>query len=409
MTRRQAAEEYLEQIGAPPPVTRLRFEPRQESPPDDDWQAPNEIPDAPEALDSFLPTEPRGSIPMLPASQFQDIEVPRRRWLVPGRIPMRAVTILSGDGASGKTTILLQLCAAVPRGTDWLGAVIEEQGPSMFITAEEDQDEVHRRLAAIVQHRGHSFSDLGDFHFSCLSGEESVLGVPTREGSIKATALFEKIERSATVLKPRLIAIEAAADVYGGDENNRGQVRQFIQLLRRLALAADAAVVLIQHPSVTGMAEGQGRSGSTGWRNSARSQLYFASPKRSEDDPDSDLRELRVVKSNYGRSGETVAVRWEHGVFVPAGAQSPIERAAAEADVDTRFLALLEQATAQGRSVGPNSGKNYAPTIFAAMPEAGSVKARAFAQAMERLLSAGKIKIEMSGSPSRRTSKLVRA
>lgn len=421
MKSAQSFEDYAADQGFPrasgEPIGRLRFEPRwQAGPPDDGWQAPTEIPLGPEGAEAIAaavpesaPHVPQSTFTLLAASELQNAEIPPRRWLVPGRIPMKAVTILSGDGASGKTTILLQLCDAVARGADWLGAPIEEKGPAMFVTAEEDHDEVHRRLAAIVQRRGHSFADLRDFHFSCLSGEDSLLCIETQRGSLRPTPLFDKIEATAQSLKPRLIGIEAAADVYGGDENNRGQVRQFIHLLRRLALAADGAVVLIQHPSVTGMAEGQGRSGSTAWRNSARSQLYFASPKRNEDDPDGDLRELRVVKSNYGRSGETVAVRWDQGLFVPAGAQSPIERAAAEMEVEALFLTLLDRTVAQGRGVGPNSGKNYAPKIFEDMPDAGKVKGRAFAQAMERLLSAGKIKVETSGPPSRRTSLLVRA
>ncbi len=406
---RPERDEFWRSGGMPPEHGRRNLTEHRSTPPDDGWQSPTDIPDRPDIPDYIVPAEAPATFPLRAAGELQGVEIPRRRWLVPGRIPMRAVTILSGDGASGKTTILLQLCDAVVRGADWLDAVIEEQGPAMFVTAEEDNDEVHRRLAAIVQHRGHSFSDLGDLHFSCLTGEESLLSVGMRDGSLRPTPLFEKIEASANRLKPRLIGIEAAADVYGGDENNRGQVRQFIQLLRRLATSADAAVVLIQHPSVTGMAEGQGRSGSTGWRNSARSQLYFACPKRSDDEPDGDLRELRVVKSNYGRPGETVTVRWEQGVFVPAGAPSPIERASAEADVDVLFIALLERATAQGRSVGPSTGKNYAPSIFEAMPDAKGVRRRAFAQAMERCLSTGKVRIETFGPASRSRSRLVRA
>src|SRR5689334_19490826 len=61
------------------------------------------------------------------ASDWQGQSVPERRWLVRNRIPMANVTLLSGDGAAGKTTIALQLAVAVASGAgDWLGAVIDE-------------------------------------------------------------------------------------------------------------------------------------------------------------------------------------------------------------------------------------------------------------------------------------------
>jgi RecA-family ATPase len=332
-------------------------------------------------------------------AELGDTEPPRRRWLVPGRIPMRAVTILSGDGAAGKTTILMQLCEAVVAGADWLGAVVDEQGPALFLTAEEEDDEIHRRFAAIVRHTGRRFENLPGVQFLSLAGKSAELGVAGRDGIVRPTPLFAQIERSAREMRPRLIAVEAAADVFAGSEIDRGQVRQFIQLLRRLAIEADGAVVLIQHPSVSGMAEGQGRSGSTAWRNRARAQLYFAGRRKTGDDePEGDVRELRVVKSNYSAHGEVVAVRWQDGVFVPLANPSAAERAAAEADVDALFLRLLDQRETQGRPVTEHpTSRSGAPHIFADLPEANGVSKAAFAAAMERLLKVGSIAVRVEG------------
>jgi RecA-family ATPase len=109
--------------------------------------------------------------------------------------------------------------------------------------------------------------------------------------------------------------IESAADVFAGNENDWSQVRQFVGLLRRLAITSGAAVLLISHPSLSGMSTGTGTSGLTGWNNSVRSRLYFTSPKtRNGDEPDNDVRELKVMKSNYGPAGETVRLRWQRGV-----------------------------------------------------------------------------------------------
>jgi RecA-family ATPase len=351
---------------------------------------------------------PPHRLTFLEPAQWAGKPVPQQRWLVRNRIPRPAVTILSGDGAVGKTTIVLQLAVATPRGTDWLGAMVDEPGPAIFYSAEEPQDEIHRHLARIVDHQGISFADLAGLHVLCRPNDDAVFGAPNRAGQVLPTPLFEEFTRAAGELRPALIAIEAAADVFAGNENDRAQARQFIGLLRRLALKADAAVLLLAHPSLSGMATGTGTSGSTAWNNSVRSRLYFKAVKGQGDEPDSDIRELRVMKSNYGPPGETVRLRWQSGLFVPEASQSLHQRSAAERTVDDAFMRCLDTATAQGRSVSANRSNAYAPAVFERMPEAGGAKSSGLAQAMERLFSTGKIKVETSGPQSKRRQRLVR-
>jgi RecA-family ATPase len=293
---------------------------------------------------------------------------------------------------------------------DWLGGVIDMPGPAIFFSAEEDDDEIHRRLDAILQQRGLSFRNLDHrLHVRCMPGEDVVLGAPNKLGVIQPTKLFNQLALAIEEKRPAVVVLEAAADVFAGNENDRVQVRQFIGHLRRPAISTGAAVMLIQHPSLTGLASGSGTSGSTAWNNSVRSRLNFTAAKPSDgDDPDPNLRELRVMKSNYGPSGEAVRLKWQRGVFVPEGSPSPLDRAAAEAPIDEAFLRCLDAATGQGRIVSHLTGRNYAPAAFEKMPEARGVKNRAFDLALSRLLSAHRIKIETDGPPSKARSKIVR-
>jgi AAA domain len=244
-----------------------------------------------------LPHAPSRLILLDPTS-WEDKPVPVRKWLVRDRIPPGKVCLLNGDGAAGKTTITLQLCAATPRGADWLGAVLEQAGPALFISAEEDADEIHRRLAAIVDYHKITFADLKGLGLRCIPGEDAVLGRPDKSGIIQPTPLFGRLEEAACDLHAALVAIEAAADVFAGNENDRSQVRQFIGLMTRLARASGAAVLLVQHPSLTGLNSGTGTSGSTAWNNSVRARMNFASVKPTNGDGvDPDLRQLQVLKS----------------------------------------------------------------------------------------------------------------
>jgi RecA-family ATPase len=315
---------------------------------------------------------------------------------------MSSVTLLQGDGAAGKTTIALQLCVAVNSGLDWLGALIEEPGPSIFLSGEEDHDELHRRLAAIAEHRGLDFRDLSQMHLLGMPGQDVTLGA-LMGAAIKPTPMFIRLEQAVCDIRPKLLVIEAAADVFGGNENDRGHVRQFISLLRRLPQKADTAVMLLQHPSLTGMSTGTGNSGSTHWSNAVRSRLYFSKPKANGSD-DPALRQLEVMKANYGPAGEIVKLRWQQGVFVPNTGASPLERAQAE-DI---FLQCLRQRRHQGIEVVPTTGRGYAPAEFERMPEAKGLTKKGLADAMEGLLSVNRIRVDVvGGPPSKRKRALI--
>ncbi len=56
-----------------------------------------------------------------PAADLDGKPVPARKWLVEGLIPSGTVTMLSGDGGTGKSLLSLQLACAVALGRNWIG------------------------------------------------------------------------------------------------------------------------------------------------------------------------------------------------------------------------------------------------------------------------------------------------
>ncbi len=341
-------------------------------------------------------------------ASFAGKAVPARKWLVPDVIPASQVTILSGNGGDGKSLLSLQLAVAVVTATGWIG-YLPEPGGVLYASAEDDPDEIHRRIAAIIDGRDDlSLADMAAFNVVDLSAMDALLAAPQgRNGTLATTELFKQIEAKVTELRPSLLVIDALADVYGGDENVRGQVRQFIALLRQLAIKNKLAVLLIAHPSLSGMATGAGTSGSTGWSNSVRSRLYLEPATDDDGEQDPCLRKLTVMKNNYGPKGTSVALRWDRGRFVLMGGVGSFERMAAEAKDDGLFMKLLKTAAAQGRNVSPSGGQTNAPKVFAEMPDGAGVKPARFKAAMERLFRDKKIECQEEGPPSRRYKKIV--
>jgi RecA-family ATPase len=348
-------------------------------------------------------------LPLVTASSLAGKPVPSRRWIVQDMIPDRNVTMLSGDGAVGKSTLLLQLGVAVATGREWIGAS-PEKGSAVFLAAEDDMDELHRRLRAIVASMaGLSLGDLGNLHLIPLAGRDAVMGAPEGKSSIiRPTAVFRGLVKHVETIKPRLVILEPLSDIFAGNENARPEARQFIGLFSGLAIDHSLAVALAAHPSLYGMSSGTGTSGSTAWGNSVRARLYLETIKGDDGrEIDASLRVLRVKKSNYGPPGLELRLRWSNGVFLLDGPAGGFDKLAAEATAEGVFLDLLGMMQSQGRDVSPNPSKTYAPTVFEKHPNAEGIRKEAFERAMERLLRDERLHVEPFGPPSKQRKRLV--
>jgi RecA-family ATPase len=320
---------------------------------------------------------------------------------------MNTVTLFSGDGGTGKSLLALQLAVSVATGGSWLGRTVK-QGRVIFFSAEDDDDELHRRIADVLRATGGRYDDLSGLKLRSLAGEDALLAVETPLALVQ-TKLFAELEACAVDENPSLIIIDTLADVYPANENDRAKVRQFVGILRGLALRQRCAVMLLGHPSLIGLGTGTGTSGLTAWNNSVRSRLYLERIVRDGYEPDPDKRVMSTKQANYGRIGGEIAMTWRDGVFVAGTAESGLDRRAAGMASERVFMKLLRAMTEQGRRVNANGGSTYAPKVFADSPAAEGFTKRAFKDAMDALFHAGKIRNIETGPRSRRSTFIAEA
>ena len=260
-----------------------------------------------------IPTasQPRPSaFDTISAASFHGQPIPRQPWLIDGMIPAGQPSLLSGDGGLGKSLLALQLSVSVVIGGMWLSRSVE-RGSALYVSCEDEAAEIHRRLEKISNHAGVMLNDLKGLHIAPMANRDALLASSTREG-LQMTQLYTALAERVETLRPTLVVLDSLADVYGGNEIDRAQVRWFIGQLRSLCHRTGATIVILSHPSLSGMASGSGLSGSTHWNNSVRSRLYL---KRS-DSGGNDERVLEVKKNNRGETGRQIDLEWRDGVFV---------------------------------------------------------------------------------------------
>ena len=226
----------------------------------------------------FTPAAPERTSRFYNATELDGRPVPARQWLVNGLVPMKTVTLFGGDGGTGKSLLALQLAVSAATGRAWLNVPVSK-GRALFLSAEDDDDELHMRLADICRATRLRLSDLDGLTLRSLAGEDALLATEMKSGSVQTglrqTALFDEIEALAEEEQPSVIVLDTLADMFPANENDRAAVRQFISILRGLALRQKCAVILLSHPSLSGLNSGSGTSGSTAWNNSVRSRLYL--------------------------------------------------------------------------------------------------------------------------------------
>lgn len=339
------------------------------------------------------------------ASAFASKPTPSRAFLDSGSLfPIRNVTMLSGDGGTGKSLLALQLAAAVATGTTWLGMIVDS-GPVLYFSAEDDLDEMHVRLKDIAAGEHLDLGQMTALQIAAMAGKDAVLATDTAKGStIGLTPLFERLKLSLGKLRPRLVVLDNLADTFAGNENVRPLARQFVGALRGLSIEFDCVVLLLAHPSLSGLNSGAGTSGNTAWNNSVRSRLYLVRDKDDKGgEADPDRRILQTMKANYGPTGGHIQLRWEAGRFMrtdqPTGPDSAAISPAMQAE--RVFLHLLRWHVNKGMNLSPSKGPTYAPAVFARHPQCEGIKSRQFETAMNVLLDNGRIEVLRSGPPSK--------
>lgn len=328
-----------------------------------------------------------------------------RQFVVEGLLPSGTVSGLVGDGGLGKSSLAMHQAVCVVLGKDWMG-LNTIAGPAVYLSGEDDLDEVHRRLSAIAAHERVSLADLANLVILPLAGSDAVLATPdhNRGGVMRPTERFHELRATVQSIQPKLLVLDTLADVFSGNEIDRLQARSFVAILTKLAIEFRLAVLVLSHPSVAGMQSRRASSGSTAWANSMRSRMSL---ERCDDDDDT--RVLSVVKANYGRTGLSVTLRWCDGVFardepsssnhsaIPAYDPTPAMLKARKV-----FLTLLGNTLDRGERVSPKPSPSFAPKQFERAAKIEGVPKRHLIDAMSELIADGFVLVETYGPPSKR-------
>ena len=197
------------------------------------------------------------------AASLEGQMVPDREWHIGDLVLANTGTMLSGDGGTGKSLSAIGLAVATLAGTPWLRRSVT-QGPALVVSAEDDAAEPQRWLDDFVNPESLSYSDSNDLIVHSLAGHDALLAtLDHKPNTLAPTNLWDELYDRVETERPALVVLDTLADLHAGKESERAYARQFVGMLRGLAIWNSCTVLLVARPSLTGMSSGSGMSGST--------------------------------------------------------------------------------------------------------------------------------------------------
>lgn len=249
--------------------------------------------------------------PALDLRAMASTAVPPREYRV-GRI-MATGTIgeWSGHGGAGKTQCALHLAICLATGLQFFG---EPTKPSRvaFVSAEDDANELHRRLAAQATLLNVNLADLDGelFVYDLTTVDDPALVTAGPDRQLMTTKRYSWLRGELERRGVTVLILDNRSVLYDGEINMPGAAARVLGMLNAL-VPAGGNVILLSHvdkATARGGYSPEAYSGTAGWHNRARWRWYLFTSKDEPQlgelpEPDDGRRILEVQKNNAGPTG----------------------------------------------------------------------------------------------------------
>ena len=262
-------------------------------------------------LQAFQSERPRPQI-----AQWDDIPEVKREWLIDSWLPANTVSMFTGEGGAGKSWLTLQAVCQITCGfrDAYLDPNYKITPPAdyddnlptpkhvVFATYEDEPAEIKCRLQALASGMSWIADSLTaikqHLHIVDMRGIGSVWG-PGLGKHIANTgdllAAGEDLRQICEDNDARLLVMDPLSGGFGGNENERTAVYDFVSSFRGWGDTAKCAMLVIGHLPKSKEGKAAGFSGSTAWEASARSMWKLTKQGKSENE----YWALKHTKSNY--------------------------------------------------------------------------------------------------------------
>lgn len=199
----------------------------------------------------------------LPLKQFNvrflKGEIPKREWLVENFLELSKPGLMASIGGIGKSMLALDLCLKVAHGSgSWLGNPIVNSGSAVFLSGEDDANELHRRVHALDK-EGKRFEGLNEVYalpIPSLKERIIVLGDNNSQGLHTTAQADELITALESIDNLKLVVIDPVQSFVSASISSSNEAGQmYASFCANIAARFGATCLSLHHFSKQGLSE----------------------------------------------------------------------------------------------------------------------------------------------------------
>ncbi len=204
------------------------------------------------------------------------------RFIMEPWLPCGYATLFAGHGGVGKSGIALVLAVCIGLGIPFFGMPVERRRV-LYLSCEDRTEILHWRLSRICAYLGIKIADLsGWLDLIDLVGQDTILYRSGRERS--SLHGFSNLSQRIHSSRSQVLFVDGISDTFSGNENDRAEVKGYVNNLLALISPDDGAVIMVGHVAklTANNMSREGYSGSTGWHNAVRARWYLYPESKAE-------------------------------------------------------------------------------------------------------------------------------
>lgn len=175
-------------------------------------------------------------------------DIPRRPWIARGYLMRGAVTVLSGPGSAGKSSMIVAWASCATTGSAFRNFKVTQDARFAVYNVEDDADEQKRRFSAMFQRLGLT-SEAPNGRLAIIGPTEAgqLIRTSERGTAMVSTDAMQEIEQFFETFKPDVACFDPFVELHDADENDNTAVRAVMAFLRRMAARHNCAVLVLHH------------------------------------------------------------------------------------------------------------------------------------------------------------------
>lgn len=262
--------------------------------------------------------DPAERFNLIPAAGLLATLPPKRAWVIQDFLPSKIVAAVIAAGGTGKSYLAMHIAVCVASGTPLFGRYQPRSAAKVvFISGEDDQHELQRRLHKVVAGLSPQARSLvnQNLHFIDLADSFELFTERNSKGEMEITKIpglicDQIISQIGSDIS--LVINDPVARFRGGDENFAADATRYVQALQQIRDKLNTSVLCLHHVNKgggTGVNQNNARGSSAfidGVRLVFQLNVLLESERKSYGNPLAlpPLLTLQSVKSNYGKPTE---------------------------------------------------------------------------------------------------------